>query len=83
MKRWVVLPFSMMLAACATAPVTQRPEHLFNDHLFVAATERISADDVFARSDEMKQYLSAEIAGHMRVKGRQQGLFDALTARAS
>jgi Tfp pilus assembly protein PilF len=78
MKNWSVLLFSLMLGACATAPVPQRTEHLFRDHLFGAPSERISADDVFAVSSEMKHYLSAEIAGQLRAKGPQRGLIDAL-----
>jgi hypothetical protein len=81
MKNWAVLLFSMMLAGCAAVPVTQRPELLFNDHLFAAATERIRAEDVFALSDEMKQYLDTEIAGQARSKGRQRGLFDSLYSK--
>ena len=69
---------SLVLAGCATTSETQRPGHLFNDHLFSAASERVSAEDVFALSDEMKRYLSAEIAGPIRTKGPQKGLFDAL-----
>jgi Tfp pilus assembly protein PilF len=78
MKSWGVLLFSMMLVACATAPVPQRTEQLFRDHLFAAPSERISADDVFALSEEMKHYLRAEIAGQLRAKRPQQGLIDAL-----
>ncbi|MDQ2962128.1 MAG: hypothetical protein M3R31_03050 [Pseudomonadota bacterium] len=77
MKNWGVLLFSVTLAACATAPVT-RTEQLFRDDLFAAPSERISADDVFALSDDMKRYLSAEIAGQLRAKGPQRGLIDAL-----
>jgi Tfp pilus assembly protein PilF len=78
MKTWAVLLFSLILAGCASTPATQRPGHLFNDHLFAAASERVGAEDVFALSDEMKRYLSAEIAGPVRSKGPQKGLFDAL-----
>ena len=78
MKNWGVLLFSVMLVACATAPVPQRSEALFRDHLFAAPSERISADDVFALSDDMKHYLNAEIAGQLRAKGTQRGLIDAL-----
>ncbi len=73
-----VLLFSVMLAACATAPVPQRTEHLFRDHLFAAPSQRISADDVFAVSGDMKHYLNVEIAGQLRAKGPEQGLIDAL-----
>ena len=81
MKKWAVLLLSMMLSGCATDPATQRPESLFNDHLFVAASGRISADDVFALSDEMRRYMNEEIAGVLRTKSRQQGLFDALYSK--
>lgn len=78
MKNWGVLLFSTMLVACATAPVTQRTEQLFRDDLFAAPSERIRADNVFALSDDMKRYLSVEIAGQLLVKGPQRGLIDAL-----
>jgi Flp pilus assembly protein TadD len=78
MKNWSVLLFSMLLAACATAPVPQQTEDLFKDHLFAAPSERISGDNVFALSNDMKHYLSAEIAGQLRAKGPQRGLIDAL-----
>lgn len=81
MKNWEVLLLSVILAGCATAPVTQQPEGLFSDHLFVAASERVSANDVFALSDEMRRYLNEEITGLLRRNGRQQGLFDALYSK--
>ena len=73
-----VLLLSLLLVACATTRVTQRTEQLFKDHLFAAPSERISAADVFAVSDDMKHYLRVEIAGQLRVKGPQRGLIDAL-----
>jgi hypothetical protein len=78
MKHYAVLLFSLILAACAATPVVPQPDRLFNDSLFLAPSERISADDVFALSDEMKHYLDTEIAGEWRAKSRQQALFDAL-----
>ena len=78
MKTWGVLVFSVILAACATAPAPQRAEDLFRDHLFGAPSERISGDGVFALSDEMKNYLSAEIAGQLLAQGPRQGLIHAL-----
>ena len=78
MKNWGVLVFSVILAACATAPAPQRAEDLFRDHLFGAPSERISGDGVFALSDEMKNYLSAEIAGQLLAQGPRQGLIHAL-----
>jgi Flp pilus assembly protein TadD len=82
MKTRCVLLFAMLLVACATAPVTERTELLFRDDLFAAPSERISGDDVFALSNDMKHYLSAEIAGQLRAKGPQRGLIDALYDKA-
>jgi Tfp pilus assembly protein PilF len=78
MKHYAVLLFSLMLAACVAAPIVEQPDRLFNDDLFLAPSEHISADDVFALSGEMKHYLGTEIAREWRAKSRQQGLFDAL-----
>ena len=81
MRTSACLVFSLLVAACATTSVTKAPEGLFNDRLFLAPSERISADDVFAPSDAMKQYVATEIAGQARIKGRRQGLLDALYAK--
>jgi len=81
MKTWAVLLLSAILAGCAAAPATQPSERLFNDQLFAAASGRISADDVFALSDEMRQFLHAGMAEQMHVKGSQQALFDALYSK--
>jgi Flp pilus assembly protein TadD len=79
MKNWVILPFCMLLAACASAPQAPRADNLFEDQLFAAPSQRISAEDVFALSVPMKEYLKNEdIAYQMHAKGVQQGLFDAL-----
>lgn len=81
MKAWATVALSLMLAACASAPVPPRAGGLFNDRLFTPSTERISADDVFALSPEMRKYLADDIAGVVRLKGSQQGLVDALYDR--
>jgi hypothetical protein len=78
MKTGMVLLLCALLAACTAAPVTQRDERFFGDRLFVPPTRRISADDVFALSAEMRRYLDREIAELARVKGRPRALFDAL-----
>ena len=78
MKPWPLVLLSLMLASCASAPVATRTEHLFQDRLFAAPSQRIDAADVFAVSDEMKHYVRVEIAGQLAAKGRQRGLFDAL-----
>ncbi len=78
MNKWAVLLLSTMLAACATAPAPPSNDPLFKDSLFSAPTERISAQDVFALSPEMKDYLTTGIGSQLRVHGRQRGLIDAL-----
>jgi Tfp pilus assembly protein PilF len=78
LKILAALILTTLLASCGTTRVNVRPENVFNDQLFSAPSERINAVDVFALSDEMKHYVNAEISDHLRAKGRQQGLIDAL-----
>jgi Flp pilus assembly protein TadD len=68
----------LLLAACATVPGPEVADGLFNDRLFLAPSERISAEDVFALSEEMKRYVSVDIAAQLRSKGARQGLVEAL-----
>ena len=81
MRHWFGVVACLWLVACATAPPIERPAGLLDDSLFAAPTERISAADVFALSAEMKHYLASDIASGLRVKGRQQGLIDAMQTR--
>src|SRR6266480_3525229 len=78
MKQVAAPILCIVLAACSHAPVAPPPAQLFSDHLFAAPSERVSADDVFALSDEMKRYLETEMAGRLLNKGLQKGLIDAL-----
>ncbi len=80
MRNWAVaVPLcALLLAACATAPGPEVSDGLFNDRLFPPPSERISAEDVFALSDEMKRYLSVDIAPQLRSQGARQGLVEAL-----
>ena len=78
MRIWTAL-LCVLLTACATPP--QRvppPEFLFNDSLFSAPSERISADDVFTLNAEMKLYLKTAIAGRLQRMGLQKSLIHAL-----
>jgi Tfp pilus assembly protein PilF len=84
MGRLAVLLLAAWLAACAApsvAPVAQPDGRFFSDHLFAAPSERVSAAEVFALSEEMRHYLRAEIAGQARAKGRRQALVDALFSK--
>lgn len=80
MRSWATLIIALTLAGCATSPTTtvQRGTTVFQDQLFAAPTERVSADDVFALSEPMQRYIGTDIAEQLREKGGQQGLFDAL-----
>ena len=71
----------MLLAGCAAWPTEQPPEQLFDDRLFSAPADRISADDVFAVSGDMRRFIDNEIVRQIPGKGRQQALFDALYSR--
>src|SRR5438477_1407358 len=76
-----VLGLCLLFSACSHTPVTEPPPRLFSDHLFAAPSERISAEDVFALSDEMKSYIENEMAGPLMNKGLHKGLLDALYAK--
>jgi Flp pilus assembly protein TadD len=83
MKACAVVLSTLLLASCASTPVTHRAEfqlksELFRDDLFAAPSARIDADDVFALSPDMRRYLNHEIADRSRIKGPQRGLIDAL-----
>ena len=75
---WVLL-LSATLAACASAPVVDRPNTLLQDNLFAPASEPITAADLFVLSPEMHAYLKTEeAAGPLYFQGPQQGLVTAL-----
>jgi len=80
MRNWLLLLLCALLAACAGPQgLTQRPDFLFDDGLFAAPSERISAEDVFAISEPMRRYLRhPEIDAQLRRKGPQRGLLEAL-----
>ncbi len=81
MRVWAVALVSILVAGCATAPMAPRADHLFKDHLFAAPSERVSADAVFALSDDMKRYLNEQLATQSRTKGPQRALLDALYSK--
>ena len=81
MKTWRVLLIPLVLAGCATAPPPVNTGSLFRDDLFGPPSVRISADDVFALSPAMKDYLRVDMADEFRSKGMRRGLIDALYNR--
>jgi Tfp pilus assembly protein PilF len=81
MKIWAAALISLTLAGCASAPAL-RSERLFNDQLFATRPERISADAVFALNDDMKRYVTTQVASQWRIKGRPRALIDALYSKS-
>lgn len=81
MKRWITLMLIACLAGCAAAPPAPDASGVLHDAMFAPATQHIAPDEVFALSDEMREYLRKALAGPMRAKGRPQGLIDALYTR--
>jgi tetratricopeptide (TPR) repeat protein len=73
----LVLLLSVLLAACASAPVAP-PPRLFHDALFKPPSERIGGEDVFAVSDAMRAFLHAEVNTGFQGSGFQQGFIEAL-----
>ena len=71
MKGWLVALLCLTLAACASGPSTA-PTSLFNDSQFKPSSERISADDVFALSAEMRDYLNVDMAPLLHARGTRQ-----------
>jgi Tfp pilus assembly protein PilF len=78
MQRWMMLVVPLFVAGCAAPMTAERSESLFDDARFLPPSQRISAADVFAVNDAMKHYVHVEIDPQLRLKGRQQGLINAL-----
>jgi Flp pilus assembly protein TadD len=78
MKYLAYLLVCALLAACSTAPLIETPKDLFDDAAFSAPTDRIDADDIFALSDEMRQYLVNDIDHKVYLNGKITALFDEL-----
>ena len=73
MRIWAVSLWCCFLPPARPRPRRRPPDGLFNDRLFLAPSERISAEDVFALSDEMKQYLNVDIAPICAAKAPARG----------
>ena len=81
MKRPVLLLLCAALGACATRPEPPPSESFLHDELFAAPTEPVSADQVFALSEAMKDFIHVDIAHELRAEGLARGLVDALARR--
>lgn len=70
----------LLLAACATQRGPDAPQDAtyFADERFAASAVRIDPADIFALSPAMRAYLDTEIEPHVRKRGRQVALVDAL-----
>src|SRR5689334_24072459 len=77
MKILMTLVLSLLLGACATAPVTAPPATLFQDSAFAAPSERVDAADIFALSPEIQKFLNAQILPYAK-GGARDALLDAL-----
>ena len=79
-----VLPIRViLLASCAAfspdaPPDTRHQTRFFDDARFAPASERISAEQVFALSDDMRRYVDKEMVPRVKLRGRQLALVDAL-----
>lgn len=78
MRVWAAVIVALLVTGCVAAPPSRRVEPLFDDGAFSPSSERIDDADIFTLSDEMKDYLSREIAGKVRDKDPEHGLYDAL-----
>lgn len=74
--------FSLLLTGCASPRLAIQPDHLLNDHLFVAPATPINAEEIFALSNEMHAYLNSILHKQLQDKGYQLGLFEALRDKA-
>jgi tetratricopeptide (TPR) repeat protein len=80
---WALSILLLTLTACATTPaVTQVPQNLFRDDLFVANTNPMKANDIFVADKAMQQFIATEIVSQLRSTSHQRALFNALYSKA-
>ena len=75
------LILSLTILGCAILPPQPLPPQLFADSIFAMPSTRISANDVFALNDAMREYAAKDMTPLLRMRGLQQGLVDALYAK--
>ena len=81
MRGWAASILCLMVAACATAPVTPPSDAMFYDRAFRAPSEPIRASDVLAVSKEMEQFLAVDIKAKLDNMGAREGLIDAIYSK--
>jgi tetratricopeptide (TPR) repeat protein len=82
MKRLILALVPCLLAAACTtlqpaAPATQ----LLRDTLYPGPHQTATVQEIFALTDEMKEYVDRELGGQLRMKGLQRGLLEALYSK--
>lgn len=77
MRRCIALLFTVLLAACAT-PTPPANTSLFEDRLFAPPSERISVDDIFALTPEMKEFVHKRVTHEARFSTTNRALYSAL-----
>jgi Tfp pilus assembly protein PilF len=80
MRRCLALLITLLLSACATAPLVPT-DTVFEDSLFAAPSQPVDRSQVFALSDAMKRYIDVELAASVRSKGERAALADAMFRR--
>jgi tetratricopeptide (TPR) repeat protein len=79
----MIVTIAALAAGCATSnDRASNASVFFRDELFAPPQEKIDAKAVFAVNAEMRRYLQTDIGHQLRMKGKQQGLFDALYAKS-
>ena len=73
---------ALLLGGCATVAPEPAPPSLFEDAAFGAPARAPDVAAVFALSPAMRDYLEHDIAPLIQRRGAQQGLVEALQARA-
>jgi Tfp pilus assembly protein PilF len=81
--RRMLLVLLLVLGGCASAPPRFDTPALFADAGFAPPTQTVTARDLFALSPAMRAYLhSPAFAAHLRAKGPERGLIDALYSQS-
>jgi hypothetical protein len=79
MKTWVVLLFSLLAGCASVKSSAPALAPLFADAAFRAPSEPVGAEQLFTLSPAMRAHLdSRQFREHLRRRGKQQGLVDAL-----